>query len=348
MSRALAILSLLGIAACSSPEPSDSTPARPELPSVTRWFYYLDVNLDDGTLQKITTSTYDMVVMDPIVTEQENQDYPIGETVAGLHAAEHPKLVFAYIDVGQAEDYRTYWQPDWQIGDPDWITAVDPDGWEGNYPCAYWRPEWKAIWLGAGGYMDQILAAGFDGVYLDWIEAYSDENVLAAAAADGVDAKAEMLKWIGEIGDYGRARDPRFLVIAQNAAELALEPGYSSLVDAIAQEQVWFDGAADNDPPGDCPLPATEADVDTAAYADSLSPGCRQTYDDYPDSTLHVSTESYLDALAAAEARGLLIFTVDYALEPDHVDHVYREARERGFVPFAGSRALNAYIEPVP
>ena len=27
----------------------------------------------------------------------------------------HPKLVIAYIDIGEAEDYRTYWQPGWGV-----------------------------------------------------------------------------------------------------------------------------------------------------------------------------------------------------------------------------------------
>jgi len=345
----LLVLASLGCSSSQTNPPSPGTPSTtPTLNAVTHWFYYLDVNLSDETLQKIVDSTYDMVVMDPIVTEKENQDYPIAETVSKLHAEPHPKLAIAYIDIGQAEDYRTYWQTGWRIGNPDWITAIDPDGWVGNYPCAYWRDEWKDVWLAPGGYLDKILAAGFDGVYLDWIEAYSDENVLAAASKDGVNAKAEMLQWIEEIGDFGRSRNPKFVVVAQNAAELALEPDYAHLVDAIAQEQVWYDGGADNDPAGDCPLPATEEDVDTSAYADSLSPECRKTYDDFPDSTLHVSTESYLNALAEAQARGFKIFTVDYALEPSHVARVYREARDQGFIPFTSARNLDLYLPPVP
>lgn len=343
------VLALLGCSSSQTNNPSPGTPpVTPTLNAVTHWFYILDVNLSDATLQKIADSAYDMVVMDPIITEKENQKYPIEETVSQLHSGSHPKLTIAYIDIGQAEDYRTYWQPGWRVGSPDWITAIDPDGWEGNYPCAYWRSEWKDIWLGSGGYLEKIIAAGFDGVYLDWIEAYSDENVLSAAAKDGVSAKAEMLRWIQEIGDYGRVRNPNFIVIAQNAAELAVEPGYGSLVDAIAQEQVWYDGGADNDPAGDCPLPATDDDIDTPAYADSLSPACRETYEAFPESTLHVSTESYLESLEAAQTRGFKIFTVDYALEPGHVARVYREARDRGFVPFTSARNLDLYFAPVP
>jgi hypothetical protein len=38
-------------------------------------------------------------------------------------------------------------------------------------------------------------------------------------------------------------------------------------------------------------------------------------------------------------------FTVDYALEPENVAWVYETSQALGFVPFAGNRALNQYVE---
>jgi cysteinyl-tRNA synthetase len=289
-----------------------------------------------------------MVVIDFIVSEQWNRDFPLANVIEQWHTSEHPKLVIAYIDIAEAEDYRSYWQPGWRVGNPEWIAGDDPDGWEGNFPVAYWHDEWREIWLGEGGYLQGILDVGFDGVYLDWVEAYSDENVLQIAEADGVEAVQEMIWWVGDIAEFGHAQKTGFIVIAQNAAELAEHDDYVDIIDAIAQEQVWFDGGADNDPPGDCPLPRTEAEVDTPGYRQSLSPACRRTYDDYPDSTLHVSSEEYLDYLRFAQSRRLIIFTVDYALEADNVAWVYQEARSLGFIPFVGNRALDRYLEPYP
>jgi len=193
-----------------------------------------------------------------------------------------------------------------------------------------------------------ILDAGFDGVYLDWIEAYSDENVNAFAREEGVDPLQEMVWWVGDIAEFTRAQDPEFIVIAQNAAELAHLGGYVEVIDAIAQEQVWFDGGADNVPPGDCPLPATEYAIDTDEYYDSLSPVCRDQFDEYPDSTLHVSTEEYLQILTAAQAKGIKIFTVDYATDPANIEIIYHKSRSMGFVPFVSNRFLNQFVEPVP
>ena len=55
---------------------------------------------------------------------------------AAWHGTDHPKLVIAHIDIGEAEDYRTYWQPGWGIENPEWIAGHDPDDWEGNFPVA--------------------------------------------------------------------------------------------------------------------------------------------------------------------------------------------------------------------
>ena len=58
-----------------------------------------------------------------------------------------------------------------------------------------------------------------------------------------------------------RSQRPGFLVIGQKAADLAVYGEYADIIDVVVQEQIWFDGGADGAPPGDCPLPCTEADV---------------------------------------------------------------------------------------
>ncbi len=318
------------------------------LADVSHWFYMIDVNLEQDMVDQVAESNYDLVVFDFIPSEENNTDYPMAEVIDQLHNAPHPKLVLAYIDIGQAEEWRTYWQPGWGIGSPEWIVALDPDGWEGNYPVMYWHDEWQDIWLGKEGYLQTILDLGFDGIYLDWVEAYSDENVIAAAEREGVDPQQEMIWWVESLAEFARSQDPNFIVIGQNAAELAEDDDYLAIIDAIAQEQTWFDGSADNDPPGDCPLPRTETEIDTDAYYESLSPDCQQQYDEFPDSTLHVSSEEYLYYLTLAQSKGTPIFTIDYAVEPDNIAWIVQTSRELGFIPFVSNRALDQFVEPVP
>ncbi len=82
------------------------------------------------------------------------------------------RLVVAYMSIGEAEDYRYYWQASWSSNPPGWLSAPNPD-WAGNFKVKYWQPEWQAIIYGSEeAYLDKILAAGFDGAYLDIIDAF--------------------------------------------------------------------------------------------------------------------------------------------------------------------------------
>jgi len=329
------------------PEPDENQAMRRAiLGEVETWFYLLDSDLAEPVVEQIAGSEYDLVVIDFISSESGNADYPMADMVKRIQEGGQGKIVLAYIDIGEVESYRAYWREDWHVGDPEWIAGDDPDGWQENYPVAFWNDEWREIWLGPSGLIRDIVTAGFDGVYLDWIEAYSDENVLELAQDDGLDAKEEMVQWVSDLAQAGRERVPEFIVIGQNAAELLENPRYFATIDGIAQEQVWFDGGADNQPPGDCPLPRSEEEIESTVYRKRLTAACRRQYDDFPESTLHVSSEWYLDYLEPAQASGLPIFTVDYALDPANITWIYETSRARGFVPFVSNRALDTIVEP--
>jgi len=82
------------------------------------------------------------------------------------------RLVVAYLSVGEAEDYRYYWKPEWISHPPSWLDGENID-WPGNYKVRYWESGWQEILFGNDqSYVKRIVAAGFDGVYLDLIDAY--------------------------------------------------------------------------------------------------------------------------------------------------------------------------------
>jgi cysteinyl-tRNA synthetase len=317
-----------------------------KLEDVTHWFYFIGDIPTDETFDQIITADYDMVVLDFIPSVVGDEDYPMTEVLTRLHDTD--KLVLAYIDIGEAESYRVYWEDNWRVGNPDWIVGEDPDGWAENYPVAFWNADWQALWLEEDGLLDQIGAVGFDGVYLDWIEAYSDENVVEAARREGINPVYAMIEFVSSISTTVKEDCGDCLVIAQNAAELVEYDEYAAVINGLAQEQVWFDGGADNEPEGDCPLPRTDADIDTDEYYDSLSPVCKRQYDEYPESTLHVSSEEYLYYLNIAQEKGIPVFTVDYALDPENVAWVYDTSRDLGFIPFVSNRGLDMFMDPVP
>jgi cysteinyl-tRNA synthetase, unknown class len=78
------------------------------------------------------------------------------------------RLVICYMSIGEAESYRPYWF----LLPNHLIVSENPD-WPGNYVVKYWEEEWQdLIYKDENSYTDKILTAGFDGVYLDIIEAY--------------------------------------------------------------------------------------------------------------------------------------------------------------------------------
>ena len=122
-------------------------------------------------IDAVTATDYDLVIMDLFfdeATEFEAND------VAMLRSKSNGgnRLVVAYMSIGEAEDYRYYWQSDWTRDKPSWLAAENP-AWEGNYKVRYWDPEWQGIIYGdENSYLKKILDAGFDGVYLDIIDAF--------------------------------------------------------------------------------------------------------------------------------------------------------------------------------
>ncbi len=82
------------------------------------------------------------------------------------------RLVIGYMSIGEAENYRYYWDSAWDTNPPSWLAEENPD-WPGNYKVRYWQQEWQDIISGnVSSYLKKILDSSFDGVYLDIIDAF--------------------------------------------------------------------------------------------------------------------------------------------------------------------------------
>jgi cysteinyl-tRNA synthetase len=144
------------------------------LSQVKNFLYLINpVNFASKTdfINAVTSTNYDLLIMDLFFNE--TTEFTAGEITQLKNKANGGKrLVISYMSIGEAEDYRYYWQSGWNTGNPAWLDGENPD-WEGNYKVRYWEPEWQEIIFGNDeSYTKKILNAGFDGVYLDIIEAY--------------------------------------------------------------------------------------------------------------------------------------------------------------------------------
>jgi cysteinyl-tRNA synthetase len=153
------------------------------IPPVTSWsdvkeFAY-QLQPSTGTsrqehLEALAQSKFDLVVIDYSFDGSDGQAFTKSEITA-LKQTLGGKIV-AYLSIGEAENYRWYWQEGWDANHdgtpdavaPDWLDNQNPD-WLGNYKVRYWQQGWQNIIF---QYLDKIIAAGFDGVYLDIIDAY--------------------------------------------------------------------------------------------------------------------------------------------------------------------------------
>jgi cysteinyl-tRNA synthetase, unknown class len=153
-----------------------------------------------------------------------------------------PRVVLAYMSIGEAESYRFYWKRRWSdfwfipnyITAPVWRGKLNGD-WGGNYAVRYWEPDWQAIITGDGGYLDRIVKAGFDGVWLDKVD-----SSLEDVAADRPTAKADMIAFVKSIGEKGRRQKPGFRVFPQNGEALLADAGYRASIDGFGKEGLLY------------------------------------------------------------------------------------------------------------
>ena len=153
-------------------------------------------------LAALKACTNDLLVIDisapPVYGDNDNVDTSVDADYESglLTAADVTSLktkpngarrqVFCYMSVGEAEDYRPYWKPAWTNAATyaTWIAALNPD-WPGDFKVKYWRPEWRDILYGhTDSQLDLILARGFDGVFLDVIDAFEYFEDAAVAATN--------------------------------------------------------------------------------------------------------------------------------------------------------------------
>ena len=118
----------------------------------------------------VKNTNYDYIIMDFFYNGEEFTATQIEELKQKANGGK--RLLICYMSIGEAENYRYYWQTDWAVGNPSFIEKEDPN-WQGNFYVKYWETEWKNIIYGNdSSYLKKILDADFDGVYLDIIDAF--------------------------------------------------------------------------------------------------------------------------------------------------------------------------------
>ncbi|MCR5862190.1 endo alpha-1,4 polygalactosaminidase [Flavobacterium sp. J372] len=121
-------------------------------------------------ISAVAATNYDALIMDLFFEGQQFTPDEIQQLKQKANGG--TRMVICYMSIGEAENYRYYWESSWTTSPPSWLAAENPD-WPGNYKVRYWNADWQGIiYKNNDSYLDRIITTGFDGVYLDIIDAF--------------------------------------------------------------------------------------------------------------------------------------------------------------------------------
>lgn len=303
------LLTVTWIAGC-----GDKNSLIPQKPSSKSWnsinnFTYQLQNID---LAAMGNTEFDLVIIDYSSDGSEDGRFTAEQINALKNSSGGSKLVLAYMSIGEAENYRWYWNDSWDSNDdgipdtkaPSWIGPSNPD-WPDNYKVKYWETGWQSIIYGSpAAYIDKIIEAGFDGVYLDIIDAYEYWGPDGESGLNIRAAEQEMVDFVKTIANYARKTKgkTKFGVFPQNGEALSSHSDYVQVVDGISKEDTWY---KDNTP-------------QPSSY-----------------------TSNVIANLDIFKKSGKLVLVVDYATEKDLIENFYSKAISRGYIPYATVRDLD-------
>lgn len=174
-----------------------------------------------------------------------------------------------YLNLTEIETYRDYWrnvgvasaEPEVLLSDYPWMGPLSSNG---ERLAAFWAPEWEMMLKKR---IDNILAAGFDGIFLDDVLHYFtflSEGSLsleegAFSPPKKVDYATAMMQLIIRLSDYIRLVRPDAIIVANNGVFLAGDAGdeigvtcaealfvrYRGALDGILIESAFGSGATD-------------------------------------------------------------------------------------------------------
>jgi cysteinyl-tRNA synthetase len=306
---------LMMLASLPAPLPPLPPRAGPALAEARTWGYQLQ-----GARAEEIDPAIDLLVVDYSRDGSAAAAYGAGDVTALRGRRDgSTRIVLAYMSIGEAENYRYYWQAYWRVLRPTWLGRENPE-WKGNFPVRFWQPSWQRVivnherseldrWAGRlvgwwTPYLDRIIEAGFDGVYLDRVDVFGEWSKQRATA------ERDMVAFVAAISTYARARRPGFLIVPQNGEELLQHADYVTAIDGIAKEDLLYGAAKDGK--------ANKASDVTAS----------------------------LGHLLLARQAGLPVFVVEYVKRAATRRKITDRLTELGFVPLFASRELN--VPPVP
>ena len=301
---------------------------------VKSWGYQLQGNQDRGEALEaldLLAAEHDVIVMDFSKDGLDSGRYH-AEDIASLRARQPSSVIISYMSIGEASDYRSHWNKAWTSNGratgkptskaPSWL-GPNNESWQNSCKVRFWEEGWQNIIFNEDrtGWLDLIAAQGFDGAYLDIVDAYYfwGADVPSDLQRDGDpenerDGARRMIEFIAGFTAHVRERYPDFMIFPQNG---------EMILDAL----------------GD---PASLGDEDRARkkmFIKSVSAiGVEDVYcpGDRPQNNAMTPSAKRIEILKRDfRDNGKPVFSVDYLDQQATIDKYLARCAKDGFVPYA-------------
>lgn len=281
--------------------------------NIQSWAY----QLQDINISQVSASTFDLIVMDYSSDGSESGEFSSTEIAQITNSG---KLAISYISIGEAENYRYYWDENWDAnsdgipdnGSPEWLGNENPD-WKGNYKVRFWDEQWQNIIF---NYIDKIIAQEFNGIYCDIIDAY---YYWAEEIGEEPKADSLMVEFVYNIHNHiAQQTADKFYIIPQNGEYIIEETNiseklrtkYFNSIDAIGVEDIFFIGEQEENNP-------------------------------------YLPDQDRIRILQDFNNAGKAVLSVEYITEQDLIDTYISSAQAEDFIPYATVRALDILHSPI-
>jgi cysteinyl-tRNA synthetase, unknown class len=283
---------------------------------VKNWGY----QLQNDDVETIANSPYDVVVIDYSRDSMASGAFKPDELARMKKKPDGSRrIVLSYISIGEAEDYRYYWEERGWNRNANRSGVIDEENgeWKHNYSVRYWLPEWQDLIVGdEDSYMARINQAGFDGVYLDKIDVC---ETYEGRTPDGTVASDLMIQFVRKLSNIMKQRNPNFLIIAQNAEFLLPDDDYRAAIDGIGKEDILF---------------RNEKIAGTSRYQDGT----------VNDEDTIKTTLGLVDKL---KADGKAVMAVEYITDADVIAAAAERLQGQGYLFYVGPRDLARLAAPI-
>ncbi|MFQ1699919.1 MJ1477/TM1410 family putative glycoside hydrolase [Loktanella agnita] len=257
--------------------------------------------LQNASFNSLKAGDFKVAVVDP-------DDSDMSANEVNTLQEDQGKMLYAYRSIGEAEDYRDYWKEgNWSKNEPDFLLEENPK-WPGNYLVKFWDEDWQDVVFDM---IDDVVAKGYNGVYLDIVDGYNVAQVKNAYPGSNKELRQEMIDFVIKISEYAKAQNPDFQIIPQNAVGLLSKvdenPGsgankaYIDAIDGLGIEDLWYD------------------DNKVASWSDGD-----------------------LKLIKLAQDAGKFVLATSYPTQNSKKDTFIDNAIEEGLIPYVGDRELDS------